>query len=262
MTTNNEAKKEKLFEHFKNQHSFTTSDVYRFFSKTRPNIKKSTVNWRIYYLVQQGLLQRVGRGVYTLGKERQFAPSLPQNHQIVSSFLKKQFPLIAHSLWHTSALKEFAQHIPAVDFLLVEVERETVDSVFHILKELNKNTFKKPPQKMMEDFVLNFKNTVIIKPLISESPLQIINGISIPRLEKILVDLFADKEIFYFLHGNELLNIFKNAIEKYTINSDKLLRYAKRRNKNKEIRKILNQINGNCPFKKSALSVDAELKKD
>ncbi len=158
--------------------------------------------------------------------------------------LKKRFPLITYCLWHTSVLKEFSHHIHAVDFILIEVDKETVSSIFYFIKESNKNIFKKPSKEIIEDIVLTTKDTIIIKPLISEAPLSILGDISVPSLEKILVDLFADKEIFYFLQGNELLNIFKNAMEKYTVNTDKLLRYAKRRNKNKEIREILNQING------------------
>jgi hypothetical protein len=46
------------------------------------------------------------------------------------------------------------------------------------------------------------------------------------------------------LQGHELLNIFESALGKYTVNTDRLLRYAKRRNKKEELQKILNQING------------------
>lgn len=42
-----------------------------------------------------------------------------------------------------------------------------------------------------------------------------------------------------------MLNIFESALGKYTVNRDRLLRYAKRRNKKEELQRILNQINGN-----------------
>jgi hypothetical protein len=66
----------------------------------------------------------------------------------------------------------------------------------------------------------------------------------VPVIEKILVDLCADSDIFSFLQGSEMLNIFENALGKYTVNTNRLLRYAKRRNKEKDIRNILNQISG------------------
>jgi len=130
------------------------------------------------------------------------------------------------------------------DFLLVEVEREAVDAVFHFVKEIHQNTFKEPSREIMENFVLASRDDVIVKPLVSEAPLQEADASTLPTIEKILVDLVADSEIFFFLQGQELLNIFESARGKYTVNTDRLLRYAKRRNKKEELQKILNQING------------------
>jgi len=130
------------------------------------------------------------------------------------------------------------------DFLLVEAERETIDAVFHFIKETHKNTFKEPSRDIMENFVFDGKDAVIVKSLISEAPLQDADAVNVPTIEKILVDLVADAEIFFFLQGHEILNIFESALGKYTVNTDRLLRYAKRRNKKEELQKILLQING------------------
>ena len=233
-----------LFKYFENRKSFTTNDVYGFFSQTQPTIKRATVNWRIYNLIQQGLLKRIGRGIYSLGKENCFSPILDKKQKNIFTRVKKQFPLITFCCWHTSVLKEFFQHVSMYDFLLVEVERETIDSVFYFIKETNNNTFKEPSRDMMENFVLESKDAIIIKSLTSEAPLQKVDNITVPAIEKILVDLYTDSEIFFFLQGSEMLNIFTNALEKYTVNTDRLLRYAKRRNKSEELKKILAQING------------------
>jgi hypothetical protein len=233
-----------LFKYFENRESFTTNDVYGFFSQTQPNIKRATVNWRIYNLVQQGLLKRIGRGIYSLGQEKSFSPILNKKQKNIFSRVKNKFPLITFCCWHTSVLKEFFQHVSMYDFLLVEVERETIDSVFHFIKETNNNTFKEPSRDMMENFVLESKDAIVIKSLTSEAPLQKVDNITVPAIEKIIVDLYADSEIFFFLQGSEMLNIFTKALEKYTVNTDRLLRYAKRRNKGEELKKILAQING------------------
>ena len=128
--------KDRLSQYFINMVSFTTTDIYNFFSKTQPDIKKNTVNWRIYHLVQQGVLQKIGRGVYAFGKEKPFIPILSEKYQVVSSVLKKQFPLITYSLWHTDVLKEFSHHIPGINFFLVEVQQDAIDSVYYTLKEV------------------------------------------------------------------------------------------------------------------------------
>lgn len=235
---------DRLFQYFEGRESFTTNDVYDFFSQTQPDIKKATVNWRIYELVRQGFLKRIGRGMYALGKGNCFSPVLTKKQKEISSRIKKQFPLISFCCWHTSALKEFFQHMAVYDFLLIEAERETIDAVFHFIKETNKNTFKEPSRDMMENFVFDGKDAVIVKSLISEAPLQGAGSVTVPTIEKILVDLVADSESFFFLQGHEMLNVFESAMGKYTVNTDRLLRYAKRRNKKEELQKILMQISG------------------
>lgn len=233
-----------LFKYFENRQSFTTNDVYDFFSQNQPDIKRATVNWRIYNLVQQGSLKRIGRGIYSLGKENYFSPVLDKKQKNIFTRVKKQFPLITFCCWHTGILKEFFQHLSVYGFLLIEVEREAIDSVFFLIRETNKNTFKEPSRDVMENFVLESKDAIIVKPLTSEAPLRNVENITVPAIEKILVDLYTDKETFFFLQGQEMLNIFRNALEKYTVNTDRLLRYAKRRNKREELQKILAQISG------------------
>ena len=236
--------KDTLSQYFQDRESFTTNDVSGFFAKTDPDIKRATVNWRIYELVRQGSLKRIGRGMFALGQADCFLPLLTKKQQAISGRIKKQFPLITFCCWHTSALKEFFQHVAVYDFLLVETEREAVDAVFHFVKETQPNSFQQPSREIMENFVLDGKDAIIVKSLVSEAPLQEADASTLPTVEKILVDLVADSEIFFFLQGYELLNIFESALGKYTVNTDRLLRYAKRRNKKEELQKILNQISG------------------
>jgi hypothetical protein len=239
-----------LIHAFKEKSTFSTDDVYRYYSSARPGIKRTTVNWRIYHLIQTGVLRRIGRGRYSLGSEKIFNPLPDKKTKAINLLLKKRFPLIAQCVWRISELKEFFQHYATIDFLLVEVERDAVDSVFYSLREIYKNTFREASKNFISDFLSDLKSAIIVKTLPTESPLQINNGITMPSLEKILVDLYTEKGLFYFIQGNEYLNIFKNAVEKYTVNSDKLLRYANRRGKKEEIQKIMEQ-NTNLFFNSS-----------
>ena len=81
--------------------------------------------------------------------------------------------------------------------------------------------------------------------MISRAPVQSVsykkNSTQIPTLEKILVDLFTDTDMFYFLQGIEKVYIFEAAIKKYTIDFSKMLSYAERRGKREELRKFLHE---------------------
>ena len=60
-----------------------------------------------------------------------------------------------------------------------------------------------------------------------------------PLLEKILVDLFAEEKLFYFYQGAELMHIYENAIKNYTLNYTKLFSYARRREREQNIKQFM-----------------------
>lgn len=63
-----------------------------------------------------------------------------------------------------------------------------------------------------------------------------------PTLEKLLVDILRDTDFFY-LQGSESDRIIENAFNLYTINSNRLFRYADRRKVKKELLSILENLN-------------------
>lgn len=89
---------------------------------------------------------------------------------------------------------------------------------------------------------INGNQAIIIRPLISEAPLQIIDGIKVPSIEKILVDIIEDIE-FSFLQGAELHSVYSAIFEQYNVNKNKLFRYATRRNRKQEVEQLLEANN-------------------
>jgi predicted transcriptional regulator of viral defense system len=240
-----EFSKDTFIDYFRNRESFSIKEIFHYFLRMNSEIKKNTVNWRIHDLISRGVLARIGRGLYTLGTERKFVHSITEKQKILSRQIKKDFPYIKYCLWDLSAIKEFLQHIVSVNFTIIEIEKEAVQSVYNYLKDYSANVFLVPSEEILEDYVINLKNPIIVKPLVSEAPVTDQEKVPVPDLEKILVDIVSEKEMFYFFQGNEKINIFKNAIDKYTVNYDKLKRYSKRRNSYDSIAEIIKQINGN-----------------
>ncbi len=227
---------------FSNSKYISTDDLFNFYQSIEPTVKKKTVNWRIYKLVHNGKLQRIGRGKYILGKAKKYIPVISAKEIKIGKLIKKEFPFINYCIWSTSILNEFTQHLSAFRFIVVEVDKDALESVYFSLKENFNPSFKKPSREIVEEFISDQPNSIIINPLVSEAPVEKINNVSTTIPEKLLVDIFCDKNLFYFLQGNELANIYKNAFEKYTINQSKLLRYADRRRKKKQIEAFINSI--------------------
>lgn len=133
-------------------------------------------------------------------------------------------------------------HQPNQFFVLVETDKETTNGVFYFLREIKKSVFIEPTKDILEKYVVNENEIFVIKPLISEAPTQNINEIKTASIEKMLVDIFCDDAIFSAQQGAEMRTIFKNVFDKYTINQSKMLRYADRRKKKKELNRFVKTI--------------------
>ncbi len=238
---------DQLEERFNKANYFTTKDISEFYLSLDPLVKKTTINWRVYALVQKGILTRIGRGKFCLGSNNIFLPELNRKEKVIYDKLRSEFPFVQICVWNTKILNEFMQHQPGNFQIIVEVEKEVAQSVFYFLKELNYPVFIKPTEEILEKYLPTDKEAIIIKSLVSESPLQENGNIRTVTIEKLLVDIFSDTIIFSAQQGAELRTIFQEAFNKYTVNHSKMLRYASRRRKKENFQEYLStiQIYGN-----------------
>jgi len=193
-------------------------------------------------LIQEGILQRVGRGKFRLGEGRKYIPEISSETKSIFKKLKLAFPYANFCVWNTSVLNEFMQHQPGKYFLLVETDKETTNSVFYFLREIKKSVFIEPTNDILEKYIVNEKEVIVIKSLISEAPTQNIYEVETATIEKMLVDIFCDEVIFSAQQGAERRTIFREAFTKYTINQSKMLRYANRRRKKEELNEYVKTI--------------------
>lgn len=195
--------------------------------------------------MQKSVLYRIGRGIYSFKNGIKFSPEIPHKLKLLNSKLKKVFPFLTVCLWSSSLLNEFTMHQASQPFLIIETDKDSTNAVFQYLKEKNYAVFIEPTENIIERYASNENKYIVVKPLISETPIQSINNVYTVTLEKVLVDIFCDKIVFSAYQGNEMKTIFREAFNKYSINEGKLFRYANRRGKKEELKKYLRLINGN-----------------
>jgi hypothetical protein len=214
----------------------------KFYRSKEPNLKDTTINWRIYELVKNGVLERIGRGKFKIGQTKSFE-AIPSK-QITKLYkdLQGKFPFLQICIWETGWLNEFAQHLSNKPLIIVETEKDACESVFYKLQDTHRSVYLNPSEDLMTRYASVESKPIIVKSLVSESPIQEVKGINLPTLEKILVDLYSDKDVFYAYQGSELKHIWENAFRKYTIQQDKLLRYADRRRKKEEIKTYIKNL--------------------
>jgi len=222
-------------QYFENKETIPFQDIENYYRTSEPEIPYTTINWRIYKLVQLGVLQRIGKGLYQLGKATIYIPPINNKMQKIEMFLQKKFPFAQYCQWDLSRINSFAHHLINFNMSFVDVEKDAVDSVYYALKE---QFPKVMAVQNLYDGLSEFNNYVVVRTLITEAPIQKTGKIHTATLEKMLVDLAVDKEFMTF-QGSEIYAIFESAMEQYTINQNTLLRYAARKNKKEDIKKII-----------------------
>jgi len=213
---------------------FTTSEIVAFYSKFESSIPRSTVNWRVYQLVQKGVLERVGKGKFRFGRLKMYTPEISTKIFRLNKSIIKRFPFITFCIWGQAWINEFSQHIASTGLVIIDVERDIAESVYNHLREANSAVFYKPGKELLQDYVIGLDYSLLIRPLVSEAPLQEIRGVKTVTIEKLLVDAYCDSE-FEFLHGMEIGHVFDSAFSSYSVNISKLQRYADRKKRKAEI---------------------------
>ena len=228
-------------EFFKNKPVFTINDLRKYYRSIDSNFKESAFKWRIHDLKQKKLIRSVKRGVYTLQSRPVYQPVISDKLRKKYKEIKKEFPYSKCCVWETRWLNELMTHLPGNFMDFIEVENEATQSVFYFLQNRSSRgkIYFKPSEKEIEQYIAANRQSIIIRSLVTQAPTKEQDGICIPKLEKILVDLFVEKSLFIAYQGQELINIFENAYNQFSVNLSTLFRYAHRRKKKVQLKDFL-----------------------
>ena len=209
------------------------------------NISEGSLVVLLNRMIAENKIIRVSYGKYKLNEDLKHEFLYEPNEFMLSlnKHIKEKFPFIDYCIWQPSVFASMMLHVPAVRTTLVDVEREAMESVFMSLQNVESEIpiFLNPSQEDVDRYITN-RDLIIVRPLVKEAPLDVINGCPVPTLEKMLVDAISDKELQH-LQGNELYTIYSNAFSDYAIKKTRLLRYAARRNRKQKVEQIINTIN-------------------
>jgi hypothetical protein len=200
-----------------------------------PGTPYATTVWRLSIMTRQGLLDRIGRGKYQRAQKARFESHIDEILLRKGKNLKKAFPYTAYCIWNIGELASFSRHQFGTSYDILEVDKESVDSVVEMLNDKNELYMTEKVLEIVNNNIITNKRVTVVKALIQEAPLATKNGIYIPSLEKLIVDLYCGGPALSFLEGIETETIIDTLLARYTVNFDTLLRYATRRGKKKEI---------------------------
>jgi hypothetical protein len=234
---------------FSGQKFFGKADLRNFYQARSPALSEKAFRRILYALETRDLITSVDTGVYVLTSghtksriPKKFSPTFSLELRELNDAAKTAFPYAEYLLWETRVLHEFMLHQPGQSQIILETETEVAESVFNFLNaRFEGRVFLQPDRVTFERYILPRSDSIIVTPLFTQSPHQRVEDIPTPKIEKILVDIFTDEEIFYVFHGEELTHIFETAFEHYQVSQKTIFRYAKRRNADRKIRDFLQQ---------------------
>lgn len=234
----------RLIEEFKDRVYFTREDLLDFYRHYEHDLKDGTFGWRIYDLKHKNIIRPLKRGLYVISYKPEYKPEISPELVKLAKRITDKFEDAKHCIWETEWLNEFSQHQTSKRIILIEIEKDFTESLYYELKDSSRNELYLNPDEKAIDFYISESNyPVIIKKLITRSPTTRRAEKRVkfytPLLEKILVDIFSEEKLFYYLQGAELMHIYENAISNYAINFTKLFSYAKRREREQEIKQFL-----------------------
>lgn len=207
-----------------------------------PHMRDSSYHWAICGMLKTGEIIKTARNVYMVpdGKEKRIYR--PVYSDLVSKLMMQiaeKYPSIQFTMFETGLMNEFLNHLIAQNTIFIQLEKEISIFVFRFLQENGYECLLYKPKKA--DYALYWKkDCIVVTNLISEAPLSAAAPHEI-CLEKVLVDMSCDKLISSTFSKSEYPQVLHQAIKTYRIETAKMMRYARRRGRESEIKHILEE---------------------
>ena len=232
-----------IINNLKTQKYFSRHDVYEAILDSGKEVSESLANYMVQQMLKNGLIIRVGRNKYSTVKTelREYNYVYSQISKEVAGIILENHPFLDFRVFELIQLNEFVNHLIAHNVIFVAVEGDLGEFVFSTLKTpFQGKVLLSPTSDIYHNYVTD--DTIVIYKLISESPRGLDKKWN-NRLEKLLVDLLADKWIKEAVSEIEISHIFSGAFEKYAIDEDTMFRYARRRGSEDKLRNYIKSLN-------------------
>ncbi|WP_162140344.1 DUF6577 family protein [Haploplasma axanthum] len=254
-----------FMERFNNYEEISKEQIRIFLLEFYPAMKDTSFRWNLYKLKNAGYITKLSDQKYKVNIERKKIKYTIQNKQIEiyemaqkfnqrvlldSKYYRRDYQeMLNISIWESTILNEFTTHQTLTQYVFIELNKYRIEEFFFYLKE-HANEWYVTRDYKNEQYQLESENKVIILlPLVSRAPLEKENlnqkfYVTVPKIEKVLVDIFHEKKLFNWYDRYNLKEIYINVYEKYNIDFTTLLYYARNRGKRSEMIEFINSIWG------------------
>lgn len=221
--------------------AFNCQDFYEVYHTNGSSMSNETLRKKLQMYLKNGSIIRVGRGLYSVAKTNnmQYEYQYSELSRNIAAIIKENHPYLSFSVFELVQLNEYVNHQLEHNIIFLAVEGDVMDFVFDTLKKYYPGKVLLCPS--VEIFHQYWtEDMIVIGKLITEAPKGLKELWHAP-LEKLLVDLFAENLIAESVNRGEYPRIFEDAFHKYVIDESRLFRYARRRNAQDKINKLIRE---------------------
>ena len=226
---------------FINQSYIQTSEINKCLSELFPEVSTNTIAWRLNQLKEDKLIFQSGRGVYTFHFKPSYLPELSLKTKRVYNKIKgvSKEPIC---IWDTLMINDLSNMNLENHWIFVVTNKKNLEPLFDNLLDFSKQVFLNPDPEIINRYLLPQKEAIILLPLITEAPLYQDGDYMSFQLEGLLVNAWFKYEEYLKPIGFNIDKLFAEALNKYNINFNKMLRYASRRDKRIQIENLIKKV--------------------
>ncbi|MSU07097.1 hypothetical protein FYJ80_10015 [Spirochaetales bacterium NM-380-WT-3C1] len=220
--------------------TFNRADLHLIMALNNVKTTDNIVNHMIKRMIDNRDIIRIGRNQYKLSGSKKIY-QFPHSEQVIllADEIIKAHPFLDFRLFELIQINEFVNHQVANNIIFLFVEGGLETDVFNTLFENHRGSILLKPS-IEELYRYMTDDIIVIEKLPSESP-KGINAFWDTRLEKMLVDIVVDKILSKVVYKGEYQVIFHDAVEKYAIDKNVIVRYLRRRGAYEKFLKFISE---------------------
>lgn len=229
-----------LIDRYKNK-TITTGEIVNDLSRIYPNVNKNTIIWNLNEMIKRGDIVRIGRGKYLFSNEpcREFMMPIFDDVKQVVDIISTQFKYVKVVLTDSKWLSDYLVQQPFATVVKIEVNAPAVDAVVNLLRKEGVKAFSTSEITDADKYFSEARIFVIDKIRFNNPTKKYENNVFIAKLEKVMVDVACDYEVFKQYQGWELENFYANVTEKCAVNFSTVIKYASSRGRKEQIVSLL-----------------------
>lgn len=218
---------------------FTKDSLLKNVQESEPYISASSFYRLMKKLLTNGDIVRVGRNAYCIPQKRLsfYEYSYLEVAADLAAYIICTSPKVDFRIFETVQLNDFLNHQIGCNVIFLSVEEDIGDFLFENLRNrYNNNVLLNPTSDIFHQYWK--EDMIVIQRLTTEAP-KGNQKFWHTNLEKLLVDIMADKLVMDSFSESEYPLIYETAFESFVVDESQLFRYAKRRTVDKKIKDYL-----------------------